>query len=345
MAATIEQIAERVGVSAGTVSRVLNGKNKENRPAIARRADRIRRIANELGYRPNAAARQMLRGKFDLIALLNCGDLGFDWFPRPLLHGLHDRVAGFGSRLAITELPMEGFREPDFAPDVLRQSQFDGLIVHLSAPQIERQVQRYFNRDPLPVVYVNQKLPHRGVYPDEVQGGRMAASALIQAGHREIGFLTSGDPFRPDAHFSEADRAAGFRQVMEEHGLNPERFRRNLQWDHNDQVDDAKAYLHANPEMTAVVVYKIEMASALREAAHRLGRIDDLQLVLFHEAEFHANMSFRLPTLIIPFREVGVAAADMVQQLIDHHKVRPRSIAVPYAQFYGRDLIRPPRTP
>ena len=34
---TIEGVASRAGVSPGTVSRVLNGKNKENRPAIARR--------------------------------------------------------------------------------------------------------------------------------------------------------------------------------------------------------------------------------------------------------------------------------------------------------------------
>ena len=37
----ITMIAKRVGVSPGTVSRVLNGLNKENRPAIARRAERI----------------------------------------------------------------------------------------------------------------------------------------------------------------------------------------------------------------------------------------------------------------------------------------------------------------
>jgi DNA-binding LacI/PurR family transcriptional regulator len=45
-----------------TVSNVLNGKNKENWPSTARRAAKIREIAEKMNYRPNAAAKAVVTG-------------------------------------------------------------------------------------------------------------------------------------------------------------------------------------------------------------------------------------------------------------------------------------------
>ncbi len=342
MSATIEQIAQRVGVSPGTVSRVLNGKNKENRPAIAKRAERIRRVAAELGYRPNVAARQMLRGRFDLIALLNCGDLGFDWFPRSLLHGIHEKTASFGSRLAITEIEGRRFQDPDYAPDVLRESMVDGLIVHLGTHE-EKTAGALFERDPLPVVYVNHKAELHSVYPDDVAGGEMAARGLIEAGHTEIGFLTGGIPSRRGAHHSEPDRAEGFGMAMRDAGLRPDRLCVDADYDRDDAVPYARRFLERYPDMTGVVTYKIELAISLREAAALTGRLNDLSIVCFHEREFHAATGIPMPTLVIPFRKVGETAAEMVEALIRKPDRPMRSRAVPYRWFDRKDTILPPR--
>lgn len=55
MRVTIKQIAEQAGVSRGTVDRVLNHRGKV-RPEVE---DRVRRIARELGYRPNILGRAL----------------------------------------------------------------------------------------------------------------------------------------------------------------------------------------------------------------------------------------------------------------------------------------------
>ena len=57
--ATMKDIAVEAGVSIKTVSRILNGENKENWPSSIRRAQQIRDIANRLNFRPNAMARTM----------------------------------------------------------------------------------------------------------------------------------------------------------------------------------------------------------------------------------------------------------------------------------------------
>ena len=56
---TLNDIARQAGVSPQTVARVLSGTNKENRPSSIERAQKIRELARQLNYRPNAAARAM----------------------------------------------------------------------------------------------------------------------------------------------------------------------------------------------------------------------------------------------------------------------------------------------
>ena len=59
MAVTLQQIAEAAGVSRGTVDRALNNRGRIN----AEVADKIRRIADEMGYQPNRAGRALAMAK------------------------------------------------------------------------------------------------------------------------------------------------------------------------------------------------------------------------------------------------------------------------------------------
>ena len=59
MAVTLQKIAEVAGVSRGTVDRALNNRGRI-RPEVA---DRIRKIADEMGYQPNLAGRALAMAK------------------------------------------------------------------------------------------------------------------------------------------------------------------------------------------------------------------------------------------------------------------------------------------
>jgi len=71
VAVSIREVAEKVGVSAGTVSHVLNG-NASARIAPATQ-DRIRQAAEDLGYSPNRLARGLGRGRTDTIGVIISG--------------------------------------------------------------------------------------------------------------------------------------------------------------------------------------------------------------------------------------------------------------------------------
>ena len=66
MRVTIRQIAEESGVSRGTVDRVLNNRGKV-RPEVE---ERVRKVAQELGYKPNFHARAMVKNGIN-IALIS----------------------------------------------------------------------------------------------------------------------------------------------------------------------------------------------------------------------------------------------------------------------------------
>lgn len=68
--ATLQQIAQQAGVTTATVSNVLSGRVQVQRSDAVKRARRIRRIARQLGYRPNAAARATRTGRTGCIGML-----------------------------------------------------------------------------------------------------------------------------------------------------------------------------------------------------------------------------------------------------------------------------------
>ena len=332
---TIEQIAARAGVSTGTVSRVLNGRNKENRAAIAARAKRIRAIASDMGYRPNAAARSMLSGRFGLVALLTCGSDDFEWFPRPLIHGLCDGLNAIGSRLVINEFPEQGLRDAEYLPRLLTETAVDGLIVHLNPAHADA-FTKFFREERLTSVFVNMNQRHRCVYPDDFQGAQMLARWLIEQGHRRIAYLGRKSVGLMAPHYSEAERQRGVFAALEQAGL-PAPFHLDADPESNKQPERmrslARDFASRMGKASAVICYELEELTALMyELSLRGIRVpEDIVLVTFHEREFRAAVgSARLPTALVPFRDVGLRCVEMLISAIESGERNPRSISVPY---------------
>jgi LacI family transcriptional regulator len=345
MAITIQQIADRAGVSAGTVSRVLNGHYKENRPAIAQRANRIRQIALELGYRPNSAARSILTGRFGLVALVTCGDLGFDWLPLSLVHGIHSALEKRGLRLVVNELSGDRIARSDYVPSLFRESAVDAMLINVDS-KLPRTIINYFQTQPLPGVMLNQRLGMRSVYPDEFEGGRLATEHLIRQGHKAISFLKLSVP-EAEPHYSTFDRRDGFIQAMTSAGLSARRMRvgfPNYCDRRGNGIECVGEFLEEFPDVSAVVCYGIAEATALHVCVAREGRRvpDDLAIMVFHEREAHSSIGLPMDTLIIPFKEVGQEAVDLVSDVLEGNGADAPSRSVSYSMMYDstQDLLR-----
>ncbi|MCR5627737.1 MAG: substrate-binding domain-containing protein [Lachnospiraceae bacterium] len=99
MAATIKQIAEEAGVSRGTVDRVLNKRGSVNKET----AEKIKKVARKLGYKPNIAGRALAaKKKKYTIGVILCSE-GIEFFD-DVLHGISvatDEVKDYGIHLKI----------------------------------------------------------------------------------------------------------------------------------------------------------------------------------------------------------------------------------------------------
>ena len=90
---TIKQVAEAAGVSAMTVSRVLN-----NRPDVSPQTrERVQQVIDELGYRPSAIARSLIQGKSHTLGVVG---FGLEYFgPSITLAGVERQAVELGYAL------------------------------------------------------------------------------------------------------------------------------------------------------------------------------------------------------------------------------------------------------
>lgn len=148
----MKDIAERLGVSLGTVDRALNGKPDVNPDTCAR----VLAVARSLGYRPNLAARYLRSRRPVRIAVHLPG--GPSLFRDTLLEGIRDAAAPLGPSLAIGLLAHPDVEDGAPLPQTCAEDA-DGLIVAgCSAPAVAAHVEGALGRG-VPVACVGIDAP------------------------------------------------------------------------------------------------------------------------------------------------------------------------------------------
>ena len=208
---TMQNIADKAGVSKGTVSYVLNGKQKKAR-INDKTCTRILAIADQLGYRRNAIAQSMKTGKTNIIGFIggmHCG------YCMDIIKGinLHLSSKGYMIKLMSTQA-VENIRQ--IARQCVEQ-RLSGVICHSLAENELEIIHKELSPRKIPIVLVDSSFSHKWssrVISDDFTGAQMATKYLLDNGHRDIIHLTNN----LNRGFSRT-RYNGFRATMEEAGL------------------------------------------------------------------------------------------------------------------------------
>jgi DNA-binding LacI/PurR family transcriptional regulator len=205
MAVTIYQIAERVGLSPKTVSRILSGKAALHKPETR---ERVLQVATELGYRANSSARAMRRQRFGCVTLLLSNVRQRSVLPSAREDGIQAALGEHDLHLMVAPLPDAKLTDQGFVPRILREYGSDGLLVNYNT-RIPPRMETLLDAHNLPSVWINVRRDSDCVYPDDLQAGRQAAERLLALGHRRIAFVD----YTEQNHYSNgtARRAAGRR--------------------------------------------------------------------------------------------------------------------------------------
>jgi DNA-binding LacI/PurR family transcriptional regulator len=179
-APNIRDVAERAGVSYQTVSRVLND-STALRPATR---DRVVAAIEELGYRPNAAARALVTSQTRIIGVLSpqSGLYG----PTTTIQATEVAAREAGYRLSVTSIGDTDADSIRSAIDFLLGQSIDALVV--LAPH--RAVLEAIGALSIAVPYVTLEATEledgRGLSVDQAGGARLAVRHLVGLGHSSI---------------------------------------------------------------------------------------------------------------------------------------------------------------
>ncbi|WP_117208214.1 LacI family DNA-binding transcriptional regulator [Allorhizocola rhizosphaerae] len=179
MPATIRDVAKVSGVHVSTVSRTFSAPHLVNPSTRARVLD----CAEQLGYRPNRAARALITGRTHNIGLI-VADIANPFFP-PLIKAAETHARGRDYHLFIADTNEDANVEEELVLALAKQ--VDGVLLcspRMSNTQIER-----LSRD-VPLVVVNRPVPGLpAVVMDHAQGARLAIEHLVGLGHTHIALL------------------------------------------------------------------------------------------------------------------------------------------------------------
>ncbi|HEY1529941.1 MAG TPA: LacI family DNA-binding transcriptional regulator [Galbitalea sp.] len=300
-APNIRDVAREAGVSYQTVSRVLND-SPSIRPSTR---DEVLRAIDELGYRPNPAARALVTSRSGIIGVLSSQSALYG--PTTSIQAIEVAARAAGYRLSVTSISPS---EPDSIRsglDFLLSQSVEALVV--LAPQVGfiEALEEMSIGVPFVTLEAPGLDPGRSISVDQTRGARLAVRHLLELGHRSILHLAGpGDWLEAQA------RLDGYRGELTEAGLTP------LppvigDWTAQFGYDVGRTLL-AGRQFTAVFCGNDQMALGFLHACRDAGIAvpDELSVVGFDDSPEAAHFAPGLTTVRQNFVEIGNRAIELL---------------------------------
>ena len=319
---TIEDVARAAGVSAMTVSRVINhGKNvrESTRAAVLEAIER-------LSYSPNTAARSLAAGQATHIGLLYSNPSAA-YLAQFLIGALH-AARSAGVHLVIESCESEDADEQAEVTRRFATSDVEGVI--LPPPLSESQpIMAELDAMGIPVVTVATGSPRAdslNVRIDDHAAALEMTRYLLDLGHRKVGFI-KGHP----NHIASHDRFRGFCDALAEAGLDAQGAPvEQGYFSYRSGLTAGERLLASADRPTAIFASNDDMAAATISVAHRMGLNvpDDVSIVGFDDTALATSVWPELTTVKQPIAAMAEAALELlIADLRSHRAGSPRKFS------------------
>lgn len=292
---TLQDVARKAGVSAATVSYVLNGTGSVGQDV----QKLVRDAAKSIRYRVNRAARATRTGQTHSIGLI-LPDLNNPFFPE-MAHVVQAAARRAGYAVFLVDSEGDTEIERTSAEDLIGRG-VEGLVWF---PASEQDVLAEF-RDEVPIVVVDRPLPNYDTVSSDYDAGGVAlAEHIIASGHNRIGMVVG-----PQSLSSAAQRRSGFVRGIGKKG--------KIIWEIENDFsiklsDDTRKQLD-DDSVTIIVCGNDLIAIGVMRALHEHGRRvpDDISVVGFDDIPWARYSIPGLATVRQPFGALGKQAADLL---------------------------------
>jgi LacI family transcriptional regulator len=316
---TIREVAAAAGVSAQTVSRVLN-----NRPDVSPdTSERVREIIRQTGYAPNMLARSLTQGRSHVLGVVA---YGLEYFgPSRVVSAIERQAAEMGYGISLNLILEPETNDVDHVLSTLRSRRVDGIIWAIAEVGNNRAWSESKGAEMgVPVILVGgtagkSYLPSISIDNEAI--GCLATRHLLAGGTRHLGIITG-----PLSWWEAQQRLAGWRRTLESADRAAEE-RLVVEGDWTVASGEQALYrmVETCPEIDAVFASNDQMALGLLYAAHKLGRRvpQDLAVVGVDNIPEASHFLPPLTTVHQPLSDSGALAVRAIDHLIKRSR-QPR---------------------
>ncbi|MEU4449579.1 LacI family DNA-binding transcriptional regulator [Actinosynnema sp. NPDC050801] len=339
---TMADVAKAAGVSITTVSVVLSGRGRDLRIS-ADAEQRVRQAVQTVGYRRKVLPAGSRTGCTHTIGFI-ADTVATSVMAGDMIRGAVDAARAHGALLLVAEADGDPASEQDLI-DAMLDRQVDGIVY---AATHTRRVSVPDRIDAGHAVLLNvlpdgpSRLPV--VVPDEVEAGRTAARALLEAGHRDGIHLIGagvGPHGAPPGSVATSERLIGIHEVLDAAGVEIADGRACRRWSPEHGFAATRDLLGtARPR--ALICFDDRLAFGAYHALSDAGLTvpSDVSVVSFGDHPLAGWMRPELTTIALPHHDLGAKAVEVL--LSEHRLGTPAVHRVPMPRR-DRSSIAPPR--
>ncbi|MEK3687780.1 LacI family DNA-binding transcriptional regulator [Paenibacillus sp. LMG 31459] len=307
---TIKDVALKAGVSATTVSRVLN-----NRGYLSEELkQKVHQAMDELNYRPNELARSLSRSKSNIIGLI-IPHVSLPFFGELTSH-IEEHAYREGYKLLLCNSWQDKQKEQEYI-NMLRASRVDGII--MGSHTLEVEDYRQMN---LPLVtfdrQISPDIPY--VCSDNYAGGRLATTLLIQKGCRRLAHIGGHPKLNILSHL----RCVAFEETAKQHGAQYV----SLHTDNNSFDFEAYELLLAqlfreHPEVDGIFAGSDIIAACALKACQIRGRRvpEDVRIIGYDGIALRSLLYPAISSIRQPMEAMGKLAVDLILRQVQGEHV------------------------
>ena len=311
---SIREVAKLAGVSASTVSRVMNNTAKVDEE----KKQRVLAAIEQTGFKPNALARALFKQSSKIIGVI-IPTIENPFF-NEMAKAIEEEAFQKGYRLLLCNSNGDVEKEKSNV-EMLTQMKADGLIIMTNSDETGEIIAQCN----LPVVVLDRRVFGGSeiayIESDHYQGGVLAAEHLLECGCKNIVCMRG-----PQELSSGKKRYKGYKDVCKKYGLKECYI--NCDYSYDAGLKAAKELLEKYPEVDGIIatndIVAISVYKVLQNAGYKVP--EDIQIIGFDNIQFSWLFTPEISTITQPIMEMGRLAVQIIVNYINGEQFKSKNM-------------------